>query len=442
MLRGLLRVSRRFCSLSGQRPSSETLETDLVYEFLPAQRVPGFATAEGTKRYAARNPRVSPDNFRSPFHDPEMRLSRLGYGSYVGDPTKEHDVQMLSALLRCVESGGVNVIDTAINYRYMKSERVVGEAVRRLQKRGIGRDELFVCTKGGFLTKDADRPEFAESQLTRLLNRGEVGPQDLVGNAHCMHPAFLEAQLEQSLENLGLETVDLFYVHNPAEAQLALIGEEQFYLRLARAFEMLEKKRAEGRLRHFGLATWNCFRSPPEEAGVHVSLERVVGEAERVGGRDHGLRFVQTPLNGLMVEAFAMEWQNVSSAVFARDNEMIARKFGVDPAKLKQAAPGPETPTGFLRAARIFGVNVMTSSSLMQGAVLKHPMDKAVFDCDSNAARHLLFIRSIPDTAIISNLVGMKAEPSVAQDLEVTLRNNLTPEAFFRYIKSFGAASQ
>lgn len=39
---------------------------------------------------------------------------------------------MFNAIIDSVMSGGVNVIDTAINYRYMKSERTVGAAVNHL----------------------------------------------------------------------------------------------------------------------------------------------------------------------------------------------------------------------------------------------------------------------------------------------------------------------
>ena len=39
---------------------------------------------------------------------------------------------MFNAIVDSVNTGGVNVIDTAINYRYMKSERTVGAALRFL----------------------------------------------------------------------------------------------------------------------------------------------------------------------------------------------------------------------------------------------------------------------------------------------------------------------
>ena len=49
-------------------------------------------------------------------------------------------------------SGGINLIDTAINYRCQKAERTVGAVLKTLiHKYGINRDELFICTKNGYI---------------------------------------------------------------------------------------------------------------------------------------------------------------------------------------------------------------------------------------------------------------------------------------------------
>lgn len=68
---------------------------------------------------------VHPENFKSPFNS-NLRLSSLGYGTYVGDPDDHTDWMMYDAIKTAVLSGGLNVIDTAPNYRYMKSEKTVG----------------------------------------------------------------------------------------------------------------------------------------------------------------------------------------------------------------------------------------------------------------------------------------------------------------------------
>jgi len=58
---------------------------------------------------------------------------------------------MFNGMIESVVSGGVNVIDTAINYRFQKSERVVGAALRYLIEKGFSREELFICSKNGYI---------------------------------------------------------------------------------------------------------------------------------------------------------------------------------------------------------------------------------------------------------------------------------------------------
>ena len=71
---------------------------------------------------------MSKEHFRTPYHD-TLFLSSLGLGSYIGAPTEEDDLKLFNAILDSVQSHGVNVLDTAINYRYQKSERTIGAAL-------------------------------------------------------------------------------------------------------------------------------------------------------------------------------------------------------------------------------------------------------------------------------------------------------------------------
>ena len=82
-----------------------------------------------------------------------------------------------------------------------------------------------------------------------------------------MTPAYLQNQLEQSLRNMNIDCVDVYYVHNP-ESQLGSVSEEEFYSRLRAAFERLEQNIAQGKIKMYGVATWNGFRVPPEVARV------------------------------------------------------------------------------------------------------------------------------------------------------------------------------
>jgi aryl-alcohol dehydrogenase-like predicted oxidoreductase len=114
----------------------------------------GHATPEGTKRYTqhAASQGKPVGHFR-PFDG--LSLSSIGMGTYLGQPTKEDDQAVEDAVYQSVKSGAVNVIDTAINYRAMKSEKSIGRALLRLAKEGvISRDQVFVSTKNGYITND------------------------------------------------------------------------------------------------------------------------------------------------------------------------------------------------------------------------------------------------------------------------------------------------
>ena len=70
-----------------------------------------------------------------------MKISSLGYGTYVGDPDDMTDYLMYDGIKQSVLSGGINHIDTAPNFRYMKSEKTVGRILTTLDnKYGISRD--------------------------------------------------------------------------------------------------------------------------------------------------------------------------------------------------------------------------------------------------------------------------------------------------------------
>src|SRR5712671_1673465 len=111
-----------------------------------------MATPEGTHRYAERfNARVSPGHF----HEAQgLMMSSIGLGTYLGEPDAATDEAYRATVVRAVELG-VNVIDTAINYRFQRSERSIGQALRDLVSSGKARrDELIIATKAGYLTFD------------------------------------------------------------------------------------------------------------------------------------------------------------------------------------------------------------------------------------------------------------------------------------------------
>src|SRR5215831_14579968 len=97
------------------------------------------ATAEGTARLAARHPEYQAAAFYRTIFG--LSISSLGIGTYLGAEDDASDRAYTAALVAAAD-GGINLFDTAINYRRQHSERCVGTALNRFQ-----RDEIVVCTK-------------------------------------------------------------------------------------------------------------------------------------------------------------------------------------------------------------------------------------------------------------------------------------------------------
>ncbi len=248
--------------------------------------ISGYASEQGTRRYCERFQRqYECGHFRRAEWVPgagELWLSSIGMGTYLGDPSAEVDAAYTEAATAAMESG-INVLDTAINYRHQRSERSLGAALQRCISSGaLGRDEVVVCTKAGFLSFDHEMPADPRDYfMTQYFQSGVLDPGELAGGMHCIAPSYLENQLERSRANLGLETLDVFYIHNP-ETQLQSVSFETFRLRLLQAFQRLERAVQEGKIRYYGTATWNGYRIPQGQPG-YLSLQGIVEIAREAG---------------------------------------------------------------------------------------------------------------------------------------------------------------
>jgi aryl-alcohol dehydrogenase-like predicted oxidoreductase len=320
----------------------------------------GHATAEGTTRYAARFEALQAAGF---YRDAGgLCVSSLGLGTYLGQPDDATD-QAYGDAVTTAARGGINFFDTAINYRHQRSERAVGSALRRLFEEGVlRREEVVVCTKAGFLTPGAVP--------------GGLNPGDVVGRMHSMAPDFLADQVDRSRTNLDLETIDVFYLHNP-ETQLDFVGREEFERRIRAAFARLERLVAEHKLLYYGTATWSGYR----EAGK-LDLHRLAAIAAEEAGAGHHFRFIQLPFNLGMVEAFA--------------------------------------PSPVLETAAASGITVAASASLLQ-ARLARELPEAIAErlpgLATDAQRAIQFTRSTPGITVA--LVGMSKAAHVRENLGV-----------------------
>src|SRR5262247_1100194 len=274
-----------------------------------AKLTAGRATAEATRRYTERfEGRLAEGNFRALGRGP--LLSTLGLGTYLGPEDGATDVLYQDAALRALELG-VNVIDTAVNYRHQRSERAIRTALATAIGRGVAaRDEIVVATKGGFIPFDGSVARDPRGYFSSTyLETGIIKPGDVARGAHCMTPRYLRDQIDKSRVNLGLETLDVYYLHNP-ETQLGEVDRAEFARRVRAAFGALEEAVAAGSIARYGTATWTGYRVDPSDPG-YLSLPDLVAVAREVGGADHHFKVIQLPYNLGMTEAFTRANQRV-----------------------------------------------------------------------------------------------------------------------------------
>jgi aryl-alcohol dehydrogenase-like predicted oxidoreductase len=374
---------------------------------------PGRATPAGTQRFAARFAHLQ-GHFRRP---DRLWLSSLALGTRNGDPGGVDDMLYRSAVDELLR-GGVNVFATALSDRMQASERCLGAALARALREGVAqRDEIVVCTRGGYLTVD---PELATSGasarrhlVSTYLDSGLVDPDEIAGGVHCMGGAFLRDQIERSRRNLRLETLDLYLIEEP-ELHLPECSAEEFRARLCRAFESLERAVADGVIAAYGLCTWDGLLRPHTDRG-HLSLIDVFAWALDVGGPDHHLRALQLPYSLGIAEALRLD---------------------------SQIGPSGRTEA-VLSALRGTGTAVLASAPLARGRALgRLPafVAESFPGARSDAQRCLQFVRSTPEIA--SAVVGMRDPAHVEENLAVASLPPVAPEQIERLFKRAAAAAR
>jgi len=357
------------------------------------------ATPAGTLAYARRFASY-PENYRQVFG---LSVSSVGIGTYLGNEDSATDAAYAEAIHAGIV-GGINLLDTAVNYRCQRSERVIGGVLDRFVRSGqIGREQLVIATKGGYIAFDgkvpADPREWFEENF---LRPGIVEPNDVVQGSHCMTPSYLATMLDLSCSNLGLESIDIYYVHNP-ETQLSAVTHAEFLARIRNAFEFLEGAVAAQKIGCYGVATWSGFRLKPSERG-YLSLAELVNAATDAGGANHHFRVIQLPYNLAMTEALTLN---------------------------NQTLPGGDQ-VSLLAAADALGMTVCTSASLLQGQLtsrLPQVLHSAFPGMESDAQRSIQFVRSTPGIDV--GLVGMSSAAHVAHNL-ATLKHPPAPDALMK----------
>jgi predicted aldo/keto reductase-like oxidoreductase len=192
------------------------------------------------------------------------------------------------------------------------------------------------------------------------------------------------------------------YLNNSIEGQINDVSKEQFLENLKSVFELYEQKRDEGKIKFYGMATWECFRVTNDNP-QYLLLEDVVEMAKSIGGDDHGFKFIQLPYN-----------LNYDQALLGK-NQSLQNK-----------------PVSILESADTLGIGVFTSVPFMQGRLLS-PGVMPEFSDLKPSLRALQFIRSSP--GVLAPLVGQKSSEHVTENLEIMNIPPMSDEDFLQLVK-------
>jgi D-threo-aldose 1-dehydrogenase len=178
-----------------------------------------------------------------------LTLTRLGLGaSVIGGLFAPVDEAEGRAVVRAALEHGISYVDTAPLYGLGRSEQLVGDVLRT-----VARDDFVISTKVGRLLR-ADARRF------------ESLPEGMWHVSSNLKPVFdfsrdgVRKSIEESLARLGLERLDLVYVHDPHTHLPQAIGE---------ALPALHELRSQGLVGAIGVGM--------DDPGA---LARIVREAE------------------------------------------------------------------------------------------------------------------------------------------------------------------
>jgi aryl-alcohol dehydrogenase-like predicted oxidoreductase len=258
-----------------------------------------------------------------------LEVSEIGYGAWgIGGALwgGADDDESVQALHRAVDLG-LNFIDTALAYGVGRSERLVGQVVRERS------ETVHVATK--------------------------VPPKDLIWPAEegvpleeVFPPGYVRECAEQSLRNLGMETVDLLQLH---------VWNDEWTDRDALLAEV-EALRSEGKIRFFGISIndhqpsnglqlveagavdtvqviYNVFDQSPEDELFPACREHGVGVIARVPLDEGGLTGRIGPDTEFTGDDFRAEYfaGDRKREVYER-TRAIASDLGIEPDELAEVA--------------------------------------------------------------------------------------------------------
>lgn len=263
--------------------------------------VSGKATEQATNNYSTKFNNI---RFKS-LGGTGLIVSQAGFGSYrIDSRSQKHRLALQKALTE-----GINIIDTSSNYGDGSSETLIGCMLHDLILEGkLLRESVVIMTKGGYIQGvnyvDCKRREQNGKPYPDVVEFAE-------GLNHCIHPEFLETQINISMQRMNIDVIDVYLLHNPeyylnkASTQgLSLnIARDEYYLRIKLAFMFLEEQVNKGKIQYYGVSS-NTF-GYDSDSYEFTSLEKLIEIANEISENNH-FKVIELPLNlyepGVVIE--------------------------------------------------------------------------------------------------------------------------------------------
>ena len=231
----------------------------------------------------------------------DKEISRMGLGTWAigggsawgGDKDKNDSIATIQAAPKL----GVNLIDTAPGYNFGTSERIVGEALK-----GMNRDEVAIITKFGVVW---DR----EGSLFNKVNGRQL-------YWNLSRESILE-EIDKSLERLGVDYIDIYMSHWQAV--------EPYFTPISETMDVLNELKAQGKIRAIGAA--NVSPAQVEEylkwgsldivQAKYSVLDRAVEDELLPICKEHGVALqAYSPLEmGLLTGTFPRDYKPVGAQI-------------------------------------------------------------------------------------------------------------------------------
>lgn len=238
-------------------------------------------------------------------------MSSVGVGTY---RMQVDECTHFDALVAAIE-GGYNVIDTATNYSNGKSEKLLGKL---LESYPAYSRELFIISKTGYIPKKNERTDALKTFVQEQVEEIAIIDEDF---EYSLDPNFIDYQIEQSLKNIGRSYLDVYLLHNPERYLQSknLNSLPQLYQSIKAAFELLEQKVKEGKIRYYGLSSNRMFY-PDKEGSISCA---VLLEIAQSLGDEHHFKFLQFPFNFREQLALEPTYKGQSLLELAKENDLV-----------------------------------------------------------------------------------------------------------------------